>query len=175
MQNGFSRYEATQRVGRKIVDLLGKKLFDTVIATKFLNHEGSQFTKILNWHRLIDKVDTDLIDGLKADYVIEKTIYTCVDEQFLELLKQENGGTQPTHIFVCGADTDCCVMKIATDLFEKGIMPIVLLNYCDSNGGPDSNAAGKLVMRRLIGRNAMTDEDIQTKEQLDKLLNDRLF
>lgn len=175
MQNGFSRFDQTKHLGEKIKELLNKKIFDTVIATQFINYEGSQYTKILNWHRLITSPDIDLIEGLKADVVIKKNIYTCINDEFIKLLKKSNEGVEPTHVFVCGADTDCCVLKIATDLFEKGIMPVVLMDYCDSNGGPESNKAGRLVMNRLIGRNSLVDGEIKSAEQVDQILFEKSF
>lgn len=175
MQNGFNRYEQTQVLGNKIVELTESGYFDYIIATRFINFEGSQYTKILNWHRLISSPDIDLIKNLQADKIVDKNIYTCINENFKDLLKSINNNKLPTHIFICGADTDCCVLKTATDLFEIGIMPLVLLNYCDSNGGPESNKAGQLVMSRLIGKNALIYEDINCKKQLNNLIKAREF
>lgn len=56
-------------------------------------------------------------------------------------------------LYLVGIDTDCCVLKTATDLFERGIRPIVLEHYCASNGGEDSHKAALRVMERTIGRN----------------------
>ena len=175
MQNGFSRYEQTKILGEKIKQLVNLKLFDCVIATRFINYEGSQYTSMLNWHRLISSPDIDLIEGLNPDITIDKNIYTCVNADFLNIVKEVNDGVLPTHIFVCGADTDCCVLKISTDLFEQNIMPIVLLNYCDSNGGPESHRAGQLVMGRLIGRRTIINEEIATREQLQQIIDERKY
>lgn len=60
-------------------------------------------------------------------------------------------GIFPEKLFVAGADTDCCVLKIAADLFENNIRPVVLTNYFDSNGGSESHLAGITCMKRLIG------------------------
>lgn len=175
VQNGFTRYEQTFEVSKKIVDLTNKGLFDYVIATRFLNKEGSQYARILNWHRLINRPEIDLVSGLEYDYVVDKWIYTCVNDEFIKLLKEKNHGVKPKHIFVCGIDTDCCVLKVATDLFEYGIMPIVLSNYCDSNGGPKSHEAGLLVMERLIGKKSLVPNEILSKEELAKIVNERKY
>ena len=175
MQNGFNRYDQTHILAKKVVELTNSKLFDKVIATRFLNREGNQYTKIINWHRLMTSPDIDLVEGIKADEVIDKNVYTCVTSEFMNLLKKCNDGVMPTHVFICGADTDCCVMKTAVDIFEQSIMPIVLTEYCDSNGGPDSHKAGILVMNRLIGKKCIVPDKITSKDDLAKIIAERQY
>lgn len=173
IQNGFIRYEQTKKLAEKIIKLTNSNFFDYIIATRFRNKVGSQYTRFLSWYRLMNSPDIDLVDDLHVDYVVDKWIYTCVDDVFIELLKKINEGTTPKHIFICGADTDCCVLKTATDLFEHNIMPIVLTRFCDSNGGPLSHNAGLLVMKRLIGSISLVDTEISCKKDLDLILAER--
>ena len=173
IQNGFARYEQTKDLGEKVVKLSNSGFFDTVIATRFINNEGSPYTEFLNWHRLMASPEIDLVDGLKADIVVDKPIYTCVNEEFIKLLQEQNNGQKPRAVFVCGADTDCCVLTIANDLFQNGIKPLVLLNYCNSNGGPQSHQAGKLAMQRLIGNNSLIEGENTSKEDIIKILNEQ--
>lgn len=175
MQNGFNRYDQTHTLVKKVLQLTNSGIFDKIIATRFLNKEGSQYTKFLNWHRLMSSPDIDLVDGIKADVVVDKWVYTCVTEDFMSLLKECNDGDIPSHIFICGADTDCCVLKTATDLFERSVMPIVLTEYCDSNGGPESHKAGILVMDRLIGRKSIIPGKIKSKEEILKIIDERKY
>lgn len=79
------------------------------------------------------------------------------------------------HIFICGADTDCCVLKTATDLFEQSVMPIVLTEYCDSNGGPESHKSGIMVMDRLIGKKSIVADKITSKEDIEKIIAERQY
>ena len=51
----------------------------------------------------------------------------------------------------------------------------MLLNYCDSNGGPEPNKAGRLVMSRLIGRNAMVEGEIDSIEQINKIIEEKQY
>ena len=156
-------------------ELTNSGLFDTIIATKFINKEGSQYIRILNWHRLLESPETDLISNLHYDILVEKRVYTCINSEFLDLLKRLNDNQTPTHVFVVGADTDCCVLKIAADLFENDIWPIVLVDYCNSNGGPKSHEAGKLVMSRLIGTKCLVAGKIISKEQLENITQERKY
>ena len=175
MQNGFNRYEQTNKLAKKVVELTTSGIFDTVIATRFLNREGSQYTRIINWHRLMNSPDIDLIEGIVADEIVDKFVYTCVTKDFINLLKKHNDGEIPSHVFICGADTDCCVMKTATDIFEQAIMPIVLIDYCDSNGGPESHNAGILVMNRLVGKKSIVFGKINSKDDVKKIILERQY
>lgn len=175
MQNGFNRYDQTHILAKNVVELTNSGIFDKIIATRFLNREGSQYTKFLNWHRLMNSPDIDLVEGIRADEVVDKWVYTCVTDEFMSLLKKLNDGEVPTHIFICGADTDCCVLKTATDLFEQSVMPIVLTEYCDSNGGPESHKSGIMVMDRLIGKKSIVADKITSKEDIEKIIAERQY
>lgn len=158
MQNGFARYDQTRQMAKKIVELTNSERFDYIIATRFVNKEGSPYTEILGWHKLMNSPETDLVEGLNADMIVDKEIYTCVDTGFMEKLKNINDGTTPKSVYICGVDTECCVLKIATDLFEHAIKPVVLLNYCASNGGNKGHNAGIEAMKRLIGKQCLEYE-----------------
>lgn len=175
IQNGFNRYEQTHTLADKIIKLTNSGIFDKIIATRFRNKEGSQYTKFLNWHRLIESPDIELVNGIKADEVVDKWVYTCITDEFMSLLKKLNDGEMPTHVFICGADTDCCVLKTATDVFEQGLMPIVLTEYCDSNAGPKSHEAGLLVMERLIGNKCIVADKISNRKDLNRIIAERQY
>ena len=63
-------------------------------------------------------------------------------------------------------DTDCCVLTIATSLFEHNITPIVLTNYCQSNGGETAHITGIKCLERLIGKKQIVDKKLTRKEEL---------
>lgn len=175
MQNGFNRYAHMNKLASNVIKITNSGIFDCIIATRFINYEGSQYTKFLNWHRLIDPQDIDLIPNIKYDKVVDKKIYTCVTSEFVRMLKDINDQKVPTHVFVCGADTDCCVLKIATDLFEQNIMPIVLTDYCSSNGGDESHKAGILAMNRLIGKKSLVSGEIIQKSDIENIIMERQY
>lgn len=171
MQNGFARYEQTVKLTKKIEELLEKKIFDVVVATRFLNNTNSIYEKLFNWKRLESDDERALPEGI-AKYVnsiVDKSVYTCVNADFIQRLCQMNDGKYPERIFIVGADTDCCVLTIATALFEHNIRPVVLTKYCDSNGGPDSHNAGITCLKRLIGEGQLVDIEITKKADLHSI------
>ena len=169
MQKGFARYKQTLDLKDKILKLLELKVFDSVIATRFLNDNNSIYERLLEWKRLKteDKREIDSSYNQYIDFVFDKYIYNCVNSSFIQKLCQLNDGKYPEKIFIVGADTDCCVLTIATSLFENNIRPVVLTNYCSSNGGDLSHEAGILCMRRLIGKEQLID--IEINETIDLL------
>ncbi len=171
MQNGFARYDQTKKLTKKIADLLERKLFDSVVATRFLNDDDSMYEKMFGWHRLKTEEERAIAPDIEknVDIVFDKYIYNCVTPNFIQKLCQLNGGEYPEKVFVVGADTDCCVMTIATALFESNIRPVVLTYYCDSNGGPDSHLAGITCMKRLIGSGQLIESEVLSKEDLRNL------
>ena len=168
MQNGFSRYEQTIELTNRIKRLLDLKIFDVVIGTRFLNSDNSMYEKMFGWSRLKTENEREIPEDLlkHMNYVEDKYIYNCVNSNFIQRLCQLNDGEFPQKIYVVGADTDCCVLTIATALFECNIRPIVLTNYCASNGGQESHEAGLRCMKRLIGEKQLVEKDILSIEDL---------
>ncbi|MGH2416210.1 MAG: isochorismatase family protein, partial [Microcystaceae cyanobacterium] len=63
-------------------------------------------------------------------------------------------------VFICGIDTEGCVLKTAIDFFENNINPYVLEYYSASNGGDNFHQAAILVLSQLIGRSNIITEPI---------------
>jgi nicotinamidase-related amidase len=171
MQKGFIRDNQKKELTERIIELLDKKIFDAVIATKFLNAENSIYEKIFNWERLESEEEQEIPSRIieHVDYVVDKYIYNCVNASFIQRICQINDGKYPEKVFVVGVDTDCCVLTIATSLFENNIRPIVLTHYVDSNGGTQSHEAGLLCMKRLIGEKQLSDVMPNSKTDLDNI------
>lgn len=171
MQNGFTKHPQTIALTNRIKELLELNVFDSVVATRFSNDTNSIYEQLFGWKRLETEEERSLAPGYEKyiDYIFDKCIYTCVNPNFLQKICQINDGKYPEKIFIVGTDTDCCVLATATNLFENHIRPIVLTNYCDSNGGPDSHNAGLLCMKRLIGKKQLVDIKITANTNLEML------
>ena len=120
-----------------------------VIATRFLNPSVSQHRKLIGWERFTPGTEeVELAFSPPEDaWVYDKTTYTAVTPALLERLDQWGINT----VDLCGIATDGCVLKTAVDLFEAGLRPRVLSQYCASHGGPDCHQAGLTLLRRFIG------------------------
>ena len=137
VQDGFIKTQEHVENVKQIVNLAKYVDFDKVVATKFINYTGSLYEKCFNWSELKTSDTTDLCTPLKpfVDETFTKFTYNCVNDKFIELLIQLNNGKLPEQVYLCGLDTDACVLATAIGLFDNKIVPIVLANYCFSTGG----------------------------------------
>lgn len=159
LQNGFIKTDYARSKANKIAKLIASKSFDKVIATKFTNYTGSMYEKCFGWSELKTSEQIDLYDqiGAIADETFIKTTYNCVNDKFIELLVKLNNGKLPEQVYLCGLDTDACVLATAIGLFERSITPIVLENYCFSTGGNEYHNAGLKCLERLIGKSQISN------------------
>ena len=58
-------------------------------------------------------------------------------------------------IYLCGIDTECCVLKSAFDLFEMGYDVKVLKDYCACTNGIKRHMNALEILRRNIGYNSI--------------------
>lgn len=56
-----------------------------------------------------------------------------------------------------GIDTDMCVLKVALDLFDLIIEPLVYVDCCASTLGLQAHFAGLAVLARNIGADRLRD------------------
>lgn len=155
VQNGFIKTPEHVEKANQIVALAKSGKFDKIVATKFLNYTGSMYEKYFNWSDLKTPDETDLYEPLKelVDETFKKTTYGCVNDDFIELLTQLNDYEELGEAYICGLDTDACVLATAVGLFDRTITPIVLEDYCFSTGGELYHEAGLKCLERTIGKN----------------------
>ncbi|HET8524016.1 MAG TPA: isochorismatase family protein, partial [Thermomicrobiales bacterium] len=60
-------------------------------------------------------------------------------------------------VTIAGIDTDMCVLKVAMDIFDLGIKPIILTDCCASTHGLQSHLAGLAVLARNVGADQLHD------------------
>ena len=149
VQNGFVS-DTTRFVLPRLQQLITEFSEGPIIATKFVNLDGTGFTDIMHWGRLKEEPETALIPFVEqgSSVIMEKNTYTAYIPEVSELLKKND----IHEVFLAGIDTDCCVLATAISLFEHNVRPIVLEYYCASNGGQESHSAALRVMDRTIGR-----------------------
>ncbi len=129
-------------------------IFDCVIATQYVG-PNKMIQRAFSWDLYPGEEGAEFCDELEipklADYQVRKCNYSCVSPSFLQHLFTINNGKMPEAVFVCGVDTETCVLKTAADLFECGIQPIVLIDYCWSTGGIEAHLSGQTCLSQLIG------------------------
>jgi len=147
VQNGFVNDNT-----REVLDVVNKakeKLkYDVCVLTKFFNSEETSFSQILNWKRFQTEEEQELSVGIeKHDKVIYKSTYSAVTDELKTLI----GQNRYKKAYVCGIETDSCVLATAFELFDNGVEPMIIIDGCASMRGNEFHNAAELIMRRSFG------------------------
>ena len=150
VQRGFIN-DFTRHVPGRVRRLIELGTYDPVLFTIFVNDQGSPYHTLLKWHACAGPPDTELVDELAPfatpQAVFEKRGRTGLPDTLAERLRRD-GHSQ---LSLAGIDTDMCVLKIAMDLFDMAIEPIILVDCCASTAGLQAHLAGLAILSRNIG------------------------
>jgi nicotinamidase-related amidase len=154
VQNGFIT-EHSQPAVPVIADLVRRwqAANGDVVFSRYLNYPGSPFERLIGWTEMSNHgPETEIVTEL-ATYVgphtpiVDKYIYTLFTSEGTHLV-EERGWTD---LYICGIDTDICVLKTAVDAFEHNLTPWILKDACASHAGSQAHTAGLFVAARFIG------------------------
>ena len=170
VQNGFVSSPEKTAIAQKIIELTQKHIFERVVCVKFVNREDGVFPKYHRFYDMHKGKEIELVDELTADLVINRSIYTCVTEEFIEKVTKINDGDKIQELFLCGIGTDTSILKSALDLFERDIKPLILTNYCI----PQDNSAitqmkGVTFVSRMVSDKCIISKPINTLEDLQSI------
>jgi nicotinamidase-related amidase len=123
--------------------------FDRVVVTRYFQREDSLIRDLLSVRGFErGSPETQLAFVPRPDaFAFEKSTYSCVTPELVERLR----GWDVDAAFVCGVDTDQCVLVAAADLLQHDIRPVVCANMTASAAGPAYHEAALTLLRRLIG------------------------
>jgi nicotinamidase-related amidase len=155
VQNGFIT-EHSQSVIPVIVDLVRRwqSANGDVVFSRYLNYAGSPFERLIGWTKMANGPETEIVTELTPYIrphtpVVDKCIYTLFTPDGTRLVNERGW----TDLYICGIDTDVCVLKTAVDAFERNLTPWILKDACASHAGPEAHTAGLFIAARFIGTN----------------------
>jgi nicotinamidase-related amidase len=153
VQNGFVT-EHSRHVVPVIVDLVErwKELGRDIVFTRYINYDNSPFERIIKWSRFKQSPEIDVVDELQPltaspASIIDKRVYTLFAGKGMELVRHKGW----TDLYICGIDTEVCVLKTAVDAFEQNITPWLISDASASHAGSETHEAGLLVAKKMIG------------------------
>tara|TARA_Y100000310_G_C20529266_1_gene737621 strand:- start:448 stop:957 length:510 start_codon:yes stop_codon:yes gene_type:complete len=157
MQKGFMN-ENTKHIIPKIESLIKKNLFDYVLFTQFINTNGSQYEKLLQWSELKNSPQIDIVDELEkySGNLFKKNYYTSCTEEFVGFLEKND----IKELYFAGVDTNICVTKTSVDIFEKGYIPYILSDYCASHTGPEYHKFALKNLEKFIGEKSIIKGEV---------------
>ncbi|MBI2051677.1 cysteine hydrolase [Candidatus Roizmanbacteria bacterium] len=162
VQNYFIN-EHTKNIPEKIAQFIGKNKFDFVLFTKFVNHEGSNYFKLLNWKKCLGSPDTDIHPALEKfvneSNLFEKTSYSIFKSRKLVDFLEQN---KITKLYLCGIDIDACVLASSFEAFDFGYDVEVLADLSLSHSGKQlDNAALEIIKKNLAKKEFAAKEQNQ--------------
>ncbi|MBI4440325.1 cysteine hydrolase [Candidatus Woesearchaeota archaeon] len=139
VQNYFVN-DNTKILPQKIAEFIDGSDFDFVLFAKFVNKEDSNLFKILDWRECTSSPYIDIHPTLSKfvnkNNVFEKSTYSIFkSKKFTKFLQNNN----ITKLFLCGIDTDACVLASAYDGFDIGYDIKILKDLCLSHYGEKLN------------------------------------
>ena len=147
MQKAFIN-ENTKHIIPKIEEKKKKKTYKNIVFTRFINTPESIYVKDLKYNGCIGNDKELVIDNYNYK-VIDKKIYTALNTDLKNYIIENN----IDKIYLCGIDTECCILKTALDLFESEYDVYILKNYCASMFGNEHHSNALKILERNIGKN----------------------
>ena len=147
----------TQHLPARVLKLIKQVDYHRILFTRFINTEESPYRRLLDWHECESELDTafppELAPFSAPDRVFSKPGLAGLPPALAAYLMEQQVGC----VHVVGIDTDMCVLKVALDLFDKGIEPVVLVDCCASTAGLQAHLAGLAVLSRNLGPHQLRD------------------
>ena len=140
--------ENTNPILLKIEELVNSDNFKNVVFTRFINDVNSIWYKELNYKGCMNEEGRNIVIDTKDYKVIEKRIYTAYNDELKLYIDTNNIRT----IYLCGIDTDACVLKTALDLFENNFDVKVIEDCSMSHSGIEYHNYAINMLKKLIGR-----------------------
>lgn len=139
--------ENTEMLIPKINKLLDENKFEKVVFTRFINSYDSIWFKKLNYTGCITEESKMLQIDDRGHKLIDKNIYSALGSQLKAYIKDND----ISKLYLCGIDTECCVLKTAFDLFENEYDVYVLKDYCACMKGNERHNNAIEILQRNIG------------------------
>ncbi|AXH30706.1 isochorismatase [Francisella opportunistica] len=124
--------------------------FDHVCFCMFENRKGSLFEKQLKWVGFQNQEDRKLIEKTKIpknSYFINHHNYTVYNADMKKLINNLN----PQQIYLAGIFSDVCLLKIAIDMFDDGVIAYVIEDLSTSLHGLDAHKNAFYNMKLALG------------------------
>ena len=159
VQLGFIN-DFTHHIPQRVAKLIDSGEYDPILFTRFINVPDGPYSRFLKWDGCNCEPESNIVPELATfatqDRVFSKSGLCGLPNELTDyLLKQ---GMEK--VYVVGIDTDMCVLKIAMDLFDIGVEPIVLTDCCASTAGLQAHLAGLAVLSRNIGATRLLEAGV---------------
>lgn len=151
MQVGFVKAES-QHILPVVQELVTNEQFSTIIQTEYVNPRGSTLEKALGWTGLRSKKESHLLFPIRGSQIIQRAKYSAATPKLLSLLNKND------RIYICGLETDACVLATAYSLFDEGYDIKVIKDAVASNSRFGEQGALEIIERNF-GKDSLVLSD----------------
>ena len=154
VQNYFINSK-TKDLPKKIRQYIEKnrKKFDLIIFTCFVNDPSSSVYRLLDWKKCSNSPEIDIVEEiklvLKYGPFFAKNVYSVLKVPKVKKLLKQN---EIKELYLCGIDTDCCVLATAYDGFDQGYKIHLLKDLCMASSNISLHRAALLIFKRNLSR-----------------------
>ncbi len=154
VQNSFIN-SFTTKIPNKINEYIekNKQYYELIIFTNYVNTPESSPYCFLNWKKSMTAPETEIVielqPMLKHGILIQKHVYSSLKVPRIKTLLKEK---KIEEIYLCGIDTDCCILATAYDAFDQGYKVQVLADLCSSQTGKYLHEAALTMLKRNTGQ-----------------------
>lgn len=152
MQN-WEINDSTKNLPKKIAEFIDKnrERVDYLIFTQSFNSKNFNLYKLLGVKRGISGYDTYMVKGLERltnkNNLFRKYTYSAFkSKKFVNFLKKN----RISKLYLCGINTDICVLATYYDAFDLGYNVRVLGNLCGSVINKENHDGAIRIMKKLV-------------------------
>ncbi len=148
--------ENTEFLPGKIANFIEKHTFDYTVFFQYVNTPDSNFVKIHNWNHMFGSPETDIVDEvtqyLTGNNLFKKHSFSVFRaEGFSEFMKSK----LINELYLCGIDTDACILSSEMEAFEKGYDAKVIEDLCASHWGIEYHRKAIDLLKKNLGKQAI--------------------
>jgi len=148
--------ENTESLPEKIANFIEKYKFNYTLFFQFFNSSNSNFVKIHHWNKMFGPPETDIVNEL-SQYLTGNNLFKKYSfsvfraEGFNEFMKEN----LVNELYLCGIDTDACVLISAMEAFERGFDAKVIEDLCGSHSGIEYHRKAIDLLEKNLGKKAI--------------------
>ena len=150
----FFLNEETKPIVKKIREYLRSNAgqYAAIYFTIFRNDKNAPLWQISEWQGCIGSPDTDIGDELREFTNEKNLVYKNILSAYkVPAIRQGLKEKNITEVYLCGFDTDCCVLATTYDLFDSGIKPVILEKLTWSTSKEKLHSPAIQMLTRNIG------------------------
>jgi len=152
MQRGYIKDGAQALIPK--INLLPDR-FDRCIYIKTINDESCSARLLANWKALATSAQQEIVVNIKSGSKVFERNTHGIPQQVIDYLKRMGA----KEVYLCGLDADICILAIAHQLFDNGIMPLVLREYTTTSSSHKHLADYAFeIMKRSFGKKSVVEK-----------------